>query len=166
MRMPKFRDTFGPVSIEAVNAAENRLGVTFPADYKQFLCSTNGGYLEPQEFLVPDRGLALAAILYGVRSERIQADLEYEQEQATLWDPLPPGYVAIGHDPGGNTFLLATLGANLGHVFFWDLTGLWVREDGRNGFLIATSFTVFMESLHDSRESYDLHESGRVSNSE
>lgn len=148
--MPTFNRGFNPVSAAVVNAAEKRLGVKLPADYKRFLCTTNGGCPDPQEFVVPDRGPALAAILYGVRSERTHADLEYEQVEATLWDPLPPGFLAIGHDPGGNTFLLATLGADAGRVFFWDRNGLWVREDGRNTFPVAASFTAFVGSLHES----------------
>ncbi|QEG29619.1 SMI1 / KNR4 family protein [Gemmata obscuriglobus] len=150
LRMPTFSRSYGPVSAAVVNAAEKRLGVRLPADYKRFLRTINGGCPDPQEFVVPNRGPALAAIFYGVRSERTHADLEYEQEQATLWDPLPPGFLAIGHDPGGNTFLLATFAPDAGRVFFWDRNGLWVREDGRNAFPVADTFTAFMESLHES----------------
>src|SRR5262249_49087927 len=100
--------------------------------------------------MVPNRGPALAAILYGIRDERTAADLEYEQEQATLWDPLPPRFVTIGHDPGGNTLLLATLGKDAGQVFFWDRVGFWVHEDGHNTFPVAASFTAFMAPLRDS----------------
>lgn len=71
MQMPTFNRGFGPSSARAVNAAEKRLGVRLSADYKRFLCVTNGGCPEPQEFVVPDRGPALAAILYGVRGDRI-----------------------------------------------------------------------------------------------
>ena len=148
--MPTFSGSYGPASAAAVNATEKRLGVKLPSDYKQFLRTINGGSPEPRKFLVPDRGAALADILYGVRSERTHADLEYEQKEATLWDPLPTGFLAIGHDPGGNTFLLATKGADAGRVFFWDRNGLWVRADGRNTFPVATSFTAFVASLHES----------------
>src|SRR5438270_212759 len=98
--MPTFSRSFGPVPAAMVNGAEKRLGVNLPTDYNPFLGTTNGGCPEPSCFMVPDRGPALAAILYGIRDERIAADLEYEQEQAALGEPLPPGFVAIGHDPG------------------------------------------------------------------
>jgi hypothetical protein len=94
----------------------------------------------------------MLGILYGVGSERTHADLEYEQEEATLWDPLPDGYLAIGSDPGGNLLLLSTLGKDAGRVWFWDRVGFWVREDGQNTFPVAATFTQFIESLRELSE--------------
>jgi hypothetical protein len=91
----------------------------------------------------------LADFLYGIGRERTAGDLEFEQKQATLWDPLPPGFLAIGHDPGGSTLLLATLGQDAGRVYFWDRAGLWVLEDGHNTFPVAASFSEFVGSLHE-----------------
>jgi hypothetical protein len=145
--VPTFNNGFGPISAAVVDAAEKRLGVVLPDDYRQFLQTINGGCPKPDCFQVPERGLALAAILYGIRDRRTHADLEHEQEEATLWDPLPPGFIAIGHDPGGNTLLLATLGKDAGRVFFWDRNGLWVRDDAHNTFAVADSFSAFLESL-------------------
>jgi hypothetical protein len=149
LAMLKFSHSFGTVSAQKISALEKRLGVKFPADYKRFLRSTNGGCPEPNCFTVPDRGDALVGILYGIRNERDSCDLEYEQEQATLWDPLPKGLVAIGNDPGGCLLLLSTVGKNPGRVFFWDRKGFWVRKDGHNTFPVAASFAEFLDSLHD-----------------
>ena len=148
--MPTFSGGFGPISVAAVNAAEKRLGVKLPADYKQFLRITNGGCPRPDGFQVPERGPAMVCILYGIRAERTPADLEYEQEQVTLWEPLPAGFIAIGDDPGGCPLLMATCGDDAGRVFFWDRKGFWVRDDGRNTFLVAANFTAFVESLRES----------------
>ncbi len=145
--MPTFTRSFGPVSAQRIAAFERRLNIQLPADYKRFLRTTNGGIPKPNHFLVPDRGGALADFLYGLRTERMRGDLEFEQKQATLYDPLPPGFITIGHDPGGSSILLATLGDKAGRVFFWDRAGLWVRDDGHNTFPVATSFTEFLESL-------------------
>jgi hypothetical protein len=150
--MPKFSDSFGAVSAPKISALEKRLGVKLPADYKAFLRNTNGGCPEPNCFTVPDRGDALVGILYGIRRKRDSCDLEYEQEQATLWDPLPTGYIAIGDDPGGCLLLLSTLGKNAGQVLFWDRKGFWVRKDGHNTFPIADSFAGFLDSLHELSE--------------
>lgn len=146
--MPHFSQGFGPVTTKKVAALKRRLGVRLPADYERFLATVNGGVPEPNCFTVPDRGDALVGILFGLREERTYGDLEWEQEQATLWDPLPPGYIAIGVDPGGCTLLLATLGDEAGRVFFWDRKGFWVRKDGRNTFLVADTFTDFLKALH------------------
>jgi SMI1 / KNR4 family (SUKH-1) len=145
--MARFSGGFAPVTEQRIAACENGLGVRLPADYKHFLRTVNGGVPTPNCFSVPDRGDALVDFLYGIGQERTAADLEFEQEQATLFDPLPPGVLAIGHDPGGNTLLLATLGGDGGRVFYWDRTGLWVREDRQNTFPIAGSFTELLVSL-------------------
>ncbi len=147
--MVTFSRTFRPATTKQVVAVEKVLSVKLPADYKKFLRTTNGGVPKPDCFNVPDRGDALCGILYGIHDERDPADLEWEQEQASQWDPLPPGLVAIGHDPGGNTFLLATSGKQAGTVFFWDRNGLWIREDGHNTFPVAKSFTAFIAGLRE-----------------
>ncbi len=77
--------------------------------------------------------------------------MEYEYEEATQWNPLLPGFIPIGEDPGGNRLLLATIGKEAGKVFFWDRVGFWVREDGCNLFPVAESFTAFLVSLHESQ---------------
>lgn len=147
--MPTFDRSCGPLSASAMSAAEKRLGVKLPADYKKFLRTTNGGCPEPNCFRIPEREEALLGILYGIADNRTDGDLEYEQQEVTQWDPLPDGFIAIGHDPGGNAILMATLGADAGRVYFWDRVGLWVREDRRNLFLVAESFTAFLESLRE-----------------
>ena len=147
--MATFSRGFSPVSAQKVAAVERRLGVRLPPDYKRFLRTTNGGIPDPNCFTVPDREDALLDILYGLRNDRTDSDLEFEQEQAALWDPLPVGFVAIGHDPGGNGLLLATLGKDAGRVFSWDRVGFWVKDDGSNTFPVAASFTEFIESLRE-----------------
>jgi hypothetical protein len=123
--MAEFTRGFGPVSARTVADFERRCGVSLPDDYTSFLRTTNGGVPEPNGFTVPGCGDALADFLYGIQAERTAGDLEWEQEQATLWDPLPPGFVAIGHDPGNNKLLLGTIGEDAGRVFFWDRAGFW-----------------------------------------
>lgn len=147
--MVTFTRSFDPASAKRIAATEKALSVVLPADYKQFLRTTNGGIPSPNCLNVNDRGDALCAILYGIRDKRESADLEWEQEQASQWDPLPCGFLAIGHDPGGNSFLLATSGEHAGKILFWDRNGLWVREDGHNTFPVANSFMVFLAGLHE-----------------
>ena len=144
---PKFTDSYPLVTPAAVRKVERRLKVKFPADYRQFLLTTNGGTPTPKHFTVPERGDAIADWWYSIRQERTPGDLEYEQEQAAFWDPLPPGFLAIAHDPGGNTLLLSTQGDDAGSIYFWDRNGLWVREDGKNTFPVASDFTSFLASL-------------------
>ena len=145
--MPTFREGFGPVSAQKVAAMERRLGVTFPADYKRFLRTTNGGCPDPRHFTVPDRGGALAHVLFGIGEDRSVNDLEYQQ--AELLSPLPPGWLWIGRDRGSNLLVLTTLGEDAGRVLFVDRHGFYVREDGVNAFQVAASFTEFVEGLRE-----------------
>jgi hypothetical protein len=147
--MVTFTGSFGPVSAQQLAALEKTLSVKLPAAYKKFLRTTNGGMPNPDCFTVPDHGDALCGVLFGIRDERRAADLEWEQEQAKQWDPLPRGFVAIGRDPGGNLLLLSTSGEQAGVVFYWDRKGFWVRKRGANTFPIAKSFTAFVAGLHE-----------------
>jgi hypothetical protein len=147
--MTKFTMSSAPVSAERIEAVEKKLGVKLPGDYRRFLRTTNGGAPSAKCFTVPGRGGALCDYLYGIRQKREAGDLQWEQEQASLWDPLPAGFVAIGHDPGGNLLLMATLGEDVGQIYFWDQDGLWVEEDGENTFPVAKSFGEFVAGLSE-----------------
>jgi hypothetical protein len=145
--MPAFSGSYGPVSTQKVAAVERRLQVKFPADYKRFLRTINGGGPDPSWFLVPDRGGAFADWLFGIREDRSRNDLEYQQ--AELLEPLPLGWLWIGRDPGSNLLVLTTLGDDAGRVLFVDRHGFYVREDGVNAFQVAASFAEFVEGLRE-----------------
>ena len=134
-----------PTTIEEV---EQRLCVSFPSDYREFLLTANGGVPERYlHFYVADHGDVMLGAIFGIGPDRTSLDVQYEQEQATIWEPLPRGYIAIANDPGGNLVLLSTIGQDAGRVWFWDRVGFWVGEDGQNLFPVAPNFTQFIESL-------------------
>ncbi len=114
--MVAFGESFGPATVASVDAAEQRLGVQLPVDYTRFLHRVNGGSPEPDIFMVPGHDLVMLGVLYGVSTKRASLDLEYEYEEATQWNPLPPGFVPIGEYPGGNRLLLATIGNEAGTI--------------------------------------------------
>jgi hypothetical protein len=147
--MPSFRQGFGRVTAKAIGALEQELCVRLPEDYKRFLKTTNGGIPEPNVFTVPDRGEAMGDYLYGIRDKRTNCDLEREQKQAAQHEPLPAGFVVIGHDPGSSLLLMVTTGRQAGRIYFWDRVGFWIREDGKKTFPVAGSFSEFIESLHE-----------------
>ena len=150
--MPAFSRGFGSVSAERVADLEGRLGVTLPDDYKQFMQTVNGGVPEPDSFAVLDRGHVMIGVLYGILDPPASNDLLYENEELRSWDELPDGFVAIGEDPGGNRLLMKIAGERAGGVYFWDRKGFYARDDGINLFLVAASFSVFLESLQDQRQ--------------
>ncbi len=146
--MPTFARSFAPITAKKLAAFERRTGLRLPQDYQQFLLATNGGSPSPDRFHVPSCGDACAGFLYGLSTPTTPCDLDYELAQAQLYDPLPEGFLPIGHDPGGNTLLLATCGEYSGQIFFWDRGGLW-RRDNQNTFFVAASFTEFLNSLSE-----------------
>jgi hypothetical protein len=147
--MPTFAHSFNPASEAELKTVEQRLGVRFPKDYRKFLRDINGGSPTPACFAVPQCGPALVDMFYGIHTQRTHADLEYEREEATQWEPLPEGFVVIGHDPGNSLLLIGTLKDDAGKVYFWDRVGFWTRKDGRNTFLVAQSFAAFLDSLRE-----------------
>ncbi len=146
--MPTFARSFAPTTTRKIAAFEQRTGLRLPDDYKQFLLTTNGGTPNPKQFTVPGCGDALADYLYGLTDPTTPCDLDYELAQAQEIGPLPVGFLPIGHDPGGNTFLLATVGDDRGRVFFWDRGDFW-RTATANTFPVAASFTEFLNSLSE-----------------
>ena len=148
--MPQFSRKYLPASAEQIAAFERRFGVQLPAGYKKFLGTINGGTPVPNRFTVPGCGAALADFLYGIRVDRVPGDLEREQREASRLDPLPPGFLIIGHDPGGDGLLLSTSGEDAGWVYFWERSRrVWARAGGPNTFPVAKSFSRFLKSLRE-----------------
>lgn len=112
-----------------------------------FLRTVNGGVPTPNWFTVPGQGDVMLGALYGIAPERRSLDLEYEQEEVAMWNPLPPGLLAIGCDPGGNQVMLSTRRQDTGSVYFWDRVGFWVQDDGQNTFQVVPCFAAFLEML-------------------
>lgn len=116
----------GPVDESTVAHAEHRLGVRFPAGYRDFLLSHGSGRPKPGGFDITWRpGQAPAedwrrssvAWLYFV-----DGDEEESLALANLVDfrgRLPADTMAIGRDPSGNQLLLALAGPYAGHLLFW-----------------------------------------------
>lgn len=146
--MPIFTDQFGPVSADDVTAFEQRCGYTLPADYTMFLTKTNGGVPSPAVCSVDQCGGVLVDLLYGIRGELTHGDLEQEQVRAQELDPLPFGFLVIGHDPGGNSWLLDT--SCNGEIYYWDRVGFYPKSNPEgNTYPVASSFAKFLDALHE-----------------
>lgn len=129
------------------------MNVCFPADYKRFLLSTNGGTPTPHSLEIPetDHG-AYVAFLYAIKNEDAISDLQYELKDLSsrMTGKLPEGFIVIGHDPGDNKFLLGTRGEYQGQVWFWDIVGLMsTTSPTENTYWLADSFSDFLNALRD-----------------
>ena len=67
-----FTDSYPLVTAAIVRRVEQRLKVKFPADYRQFLLTTNGGTPTPKHFTVPLRGDATGDLSDGAQIETLK----------------------------------------------------------------------------------------------
>jgi hypothetical protein len=145
--MTKFEKLFELPSANQVSAFEQRYKISLPSLYRNFLQTVNGGLPTPNKFEIPDCGeSALADVLYGLAPSSQAGDLGVEYEQ--LRNELPEGFLPIGHDPGGNYLLLATIGDRAGRIYYWDATHFFrSSNESRDTYLIAKNLDEFLESL-------------------
>ena len=124
---------------------ERDTGLSLPDDYRAFLLKHNGGTPVDARFEIPAlREDALVGVFYGV--DYPDADLAEELEQ---WgDEMPPGFLLIGHDPGGAFLVMGTAGEHAGGVYFWDHQHRALRSTAaENTYPLAGSFAAFTASL-------------------
>lgn len=141
----------GPrVDTTAVASLEARVGATLPADYREFLLSTNGGVPDPNGLSAPSQGgIGIRWFLsLGPASE----DQSLTRAIDTWRDRHPAGMLPIAICEGSNLLLLALTGTPPGKVFYWDHDG--EADEGEeprfdNLTEVADSFTALLEALHD-----------------
>ncbi len=148
-----FTRSYPPVSEADVQRYEQRLGVTFPDDYRKFLLTTNGGIPTPHYLDVPDENhVVWVGFLYAIKNEHDISDLVYELADLSsrMSGKLPDGFIVIGHDPGDSKFLLGTKGEHAGQVWFWDTARqMSTTSASENTYWLADSFTNFLNGLHE-----------------
>jgi hypothetical protein len=113
-----------PASEEALRQVERQLGTALPDDYWGFLAEHNGGYLEPNTH--PSEVGASVRLFYSAGPTDVE-ELDELESMAELYSPegetddeLPPGFLPIGEDDGGNLILLEVNGESPGSVHFWE----------------------------------------------
>ena len=101
------------LSIEAIQNAENALGVKFPNEYVQFLLKYNGGRPDPDGFDIEWRDnqemgqhwrTSMLSWFLSIHDGNSANLLRYNQ--ITFRGRIPKGTIAIAYDCGGNLILL------------------------------------------------------------
>jgi hypothetical protein len=136
-----------PSILDEVRSFERLNGLKLPAEYVRFLLEKNGGRPERPNFKVPGwpGQASMVGDFYGLRPGEI-CSLQYWFTE--FRDTLPPGFLAIADDPGGNLICIATLGAEGGKIYYWDPTPDWdLSEQTGNLFRVADTFDQFLEQL-------------------
>ena len=109
-----------PIDRKYIELTEQKLGVQFPAVFKEKMIKENGGEWENEEYyfdLYPffdksDRK----------RISRTCNDIAKETESARTWDGFPENAIAIGADGCGNQLILIHNGDGVlkEELFFWN----------------------------------------------
>ena len=151
MRSLIINEPYQPATEYDVSSLENKLGISLPSDYRQFLFSYNGGG-RPDPCLFPiagntadDHGIVEWLYVINVEDQFDLVDVIEVYEER-----LPPELLPIAEDPGGNLICLSVSGPNRGKVYFWDHEG-----EGKSGeastysnvYYVADSFQAFIDSL-------------------
>lgn len=138
-----------PLSPTAQAAAEQALGLVWPADYRAYMLAHNGGRVKPDTFDIGWRtGQAGAAAGTWAQVARLFYVHEGPHEnllkmnRVTFKHRLPQGTLAIGRDPGSNLLLLrCDEGPRHGEVLYWLME---MESQGDNVAPVAASFDEFL----------------------
>jgi hypothetical protein len=144
----------GRLTEHEINQFEERLGTSIPLSYRDFLLNHNGGKPDLSEFSIlscakgsANEGSVVKCFL-GINMAEETFNLDYVLD--TFRDRLPSDIFPIARDPGGNLICIATEGANLGKIYFWDHEAEVEEGDTPNYdniSLIADNFQEFMAKL-------------------
>jgi hypothetical protein len=111
-KLPRITQRGAALTEADVAAVEQRLGVSFPDDYRAFLLQINGGVPRPGKWVKqifslgsdvpPDASFEVAYDNLKVRQERI-----------------PRRMIPVADDGGGNLYCISTTGTDRGVVYYW-----------------------------------------------
>jgi hypothetical protein len=139
------------VGSEAIELFQRIIAAKFPKQYLEFLMHYNGGHPSPDVFEISEWNDASSVQnFYKINSKHNYDDLLWSYR--TFSERIPPQFLAVASDPGGNQICLAVSGQHYGKVFFWDHENE-VDEGSvagmQNMTLVADNFSVFLNNLHE-----------------
>jgi len=146
-----------PTSEQEIQKFGELIHATLPYDYRNFLLKYNGG--KPEYYIFPENDntyqLALD-LLHGLNTNNNYSDLKWNYN--TYTDRIMDSFIPIADEIGGDQFVLGVKGDFKGKVYLWDhneeLDNDKFQENilPDNMYLLADSFTDFMEQLEEDTE--------------
>ncbi|MBZ0320168.1 MAG: SMI1/KNR4 family protein [Anaerolineae bacterium] len=111
-----------PITDADIQAVEQQLNIKFPDDYRRFLLAHNGGRPKLGVFLIPDDPIPNQSSILNWFYCIDPTDYNYDilRNAEIFKDRMPPEFIPIGEDPGGNQICLVISGEDKGMIFFWD----------------------------------------------
>ena len=132
--MTTFSDSGRVLSEDDIAAFESRTRVRLPEEYRKFLARHNGGVPTPASF-------SESSVRYFLEIQGRDSYSDIEARWALIGDRLSDGMLPIANDPGGNSILIQTSGADVGSIWFWD------HENPSALVRLADSFNRFLDGL-------------------
>ncbi len=143
-------DSFQKVGLSQINELEAMLHIEIPEDYRLFLLSCNGGRPRKHVFTYIYEGrqeMGCVSRFLGIHEGEWDNLHQTTKTYKIFQKRLPDNLLPIANDPGGNLICLSLTGNDLGSIYFWDHDWEGEEPSYENTFLIATSFTEFIDSL-------------------
>lgn len=133
-----------------IEAAEKRLRLSFPEEYRAFLLKHNGGCPTLNRFKYKDHDgndssslVHFFNAIYEGRIDNVELKYQFLVSEGRLLKKMIP----IANDPFGNLICISAEGADRGKVYFWDHE-LEPEEAGyENMGLISDSINEFLGKL-------------------
>jgi len=155
----KMEKTYNMISKKEIQKFEEKINSILPYDYRNFLLKYNGG--KPKDYIFPETeklySLALDE-LYGLDVEKDVKDLNWNYDILNGYERIMNQFIPIGNAINGDQFVLGVKGDFKGKVYLWDhneeLDNDKFQENilPDNMYLLADSFTDFMEQLEEDTE--------------
>ncbi len=136
------KHTFGKATDAQILEFEKRFKVVLPADYRQFLLTSNGAQLDRRIVVLQEiREEICPDVLFGFPP---QCEGSLHSFNVEVADEVLEGAVVIGNDTANNLFVLDCSGS--GAVYYNDGRHIFEgTSDENNTFLVAESFTEFLQ---------------------
>ncbi|MGG3889852.1 SMI1/KNR4 family protein [Metabacillus fastidiosus] len=132
------------LSLEELEAFEQKHHMKFPKYYRDFLLKYNGGYPNPSIYKISDdEGASVLNIFYGIGSMNNNLEKIFE----FFDDILDMGFVPIASDPGGNQICVEMNEEYYEQIFHWAHDE---EYDGMNNmYFLANNINEFLDSLYE-----------------
>lgn len=142
-----FAKEYGKATKAALDAFEVKIGMALPDEYRKFVLKHNGGSFDGAIIKVVQRDEEVTLdVLCGVG---IIPQLDLTACHDRLAPDLPEQSFVIGHDPGGNPFLMDLSRADEpGAVYYWDIHHMLNKRTRKAvAYQLTKSFGAFLAGL-------------------
>ncbi len=143
----KVRDSAEIISDHDLMELERQLGFVLPMEYRNFLLIHNGGYPEPDVFPIHNNPVGNCGILHHYLCIKPGDVYDIWGTFKNYQGRIPPDFLPIAGDPGGNLLCLGIFGETMGQIYFWDHEEEFTDRPRHNLYFVADSFFELLDKL-------------------